>query len=236
MFTNRAATPQDLDFRDVIAPWLDGDDDTAATFEPATAERSGLVVQFDSDLPTRYVRHRGFATGAAITQDVDTKTAVEARVAADQALAGGLEAGPARLALGLGFDFGAIAPAASETVTVVTRVTPTAPLGFDPPEPVPFDGRLLRVAGAMPFRGALAFTLTLPVDGAVRLGVYDGRGRLVRTLHDGADDRRAPHAGVGRPRRARRRDAGRALLRARGDAGGRRVAARRARALSRWPP
>ena len=185
VFTNRAATPQDLDFRDVIAPWLDGDDDTAATFEPATADRSGLVVQFDSDLPTRYLRHRGFATGAVITQDVDTKSAVESRVAADQALAGGLEAGPARLALALGFDFGAIAPAASETVTVVTGVTPTAPLGFDPPEPVPFDGRLLRVAGPMPFHGALAFTLTLPVDGAVRLGVYDGRGRLVRTLHDG---------------------------------------------------
>jgi glucose/arabinose dehydrogenase len=183
--TNRAATPQDLDFRDVIAPWLDGDDDTAATFEPATAERSGLIVQFDSDAPTSYVRHRGFATGATITQDVDTRTAVEGRVAADQALAGGLEAGPARLALALGFDFGAIAPAARETVTVVTRITPTAPLGFDPPEALPFDGRLLRVAGAMPFHGALAFTLTLPVDGAVRLDVFDGRGRLVRTLHDG---------------------------------------------------
>lgn len=70
-------------------------------------------------------------------------------------------------------------------MTVVTRVTPTAPLGFEPPDPVPFDGRLLRVAGAMPFRSALAFTLTLPVDGAVRLDVFDGRGRLVRTLYDG---------------------------------------------------
>ncbi len=185
VFINRATGAQVLVFRDVIAPWLDGDDDTAATFEPATAGQSGLLVQFDSDAPTQYLRHRGFAVGATLSQDVASKAVVEARVAADQPLSDAVEAGPTRLALALGFDFGTIAPAASAAVTVVTRLTPTAPLGFDPPDPLPFDGRLLRVAGAMPFRGALAFTLVLPVDGAVRLAVYDGRGRLIRMLHDG---------------------------------------------------
>ncbi len=184
-FTNRAVGAQPLSFRDVIAAWLDGDDDSAATFEPATGGQSGLLVQFDSDAPTKYLRHRGLASGATISQDVAAKTAVEARVAADLPLSDALEAGPARLALALGFDFGTIDPDSIAVATVVTQLSPTAPLGFDPPVVPPFDGRLLRIAGAMPFRGALAFTFVLPVDGIVSLAVYDGRGRLVRTLHDG---------------------------------------------------
>jgi glucose/arabinose dehydrogenase len=184
VFTNRGASAQDLDFRDVIAPWLGGDDDRAATFEPAAGDSSGLLVLFDADAPDRYVRHRGFAAGATITQDVGTKSAIEARVAADAALAGGVEAGPGRLALALGFAFASVAPAAAETVTVVTRVTPTAPLGVEPPPPGA-GGRLLELSGAMPFREALAFVVHLPVAGELGIAVYDGRGRRVRALHEG---------------------------------------------------
>ncbi|MEO6463892.1 MAG: FlgD immunoglobulin-like domain containing protein, partial [Candidatus Eisenbacteria bacterium] len=145
---------------------------------------SAHLLLHDAVAPTRFVRHRASATGATITQDVDTKIAVEGRVAADQALAGGTSAGPGRLALALSFDFGLVAPAASETVVVVTRITPTAPLGID--LPVATGGaRLLRAAGAMPFRGALSFVLDLPDGGDIGLAVYDGRGRRVRALHAG---------------------------------------------------
>jgi glucose/arabinose dehydrogenase len=184
VFTNNSASPQPLDFRDVIAPWLGGDDDRAATFEPAAGGESGLLVLFDAATPDLYVRHRGFASGATITQDVDTKSAVETRVAADAALAGGVEAGPGRLALALGFNFGPVAPAAAETVLVVTRVTPTAPLGVEPIPPVA-GGRLLELVGAMPFGPALSFALDLPAAGEAGLAIYDGRGRRVRVVHDG---------------------------------------------------
>lgn len=184
VFTNTSGVAQLLDFRDVIAPWLDGNDDTAATFEPAAGDSSGLLVLFDATAPDLYVRHRGYATGATITQDVDTKGAIEALVAADAALAGSLEAGPSRLALALGFDFGSVPAAAAETVTVVTRITPTAPLGVEPP-PSPAGGRLLELVGAMPFGSALSFAVNLPEAGEAALVVYDGRGRRVRVVHDG---------------------------------------------------
>ncbi len=184
VFTNRSASAQALLFRDVIAPYLEGTDDYGATPEPGGVDSSGHLLLYDAEAPTRFVRHRAFATGAVITQDVDTKVAVEGRVAADQPLAGGTGAGPDRLALALSFDFGSVAAAASGTVTVVTRITPTAPLCVDLPL-VAGGARLLRAAGAMPFRGTLSFVLDLPADGDVGLAVYDGRGRRVRLLHDG---------------------------------------------------
>jgi glucose/arabinose dehydrogenase len=184
VFTNKSASPQTLLFRDVIAPWLEGTDDYAATTAPGGPDSSAHLLLYDATAPTRFVRHRAYATGATITQDVDTKVDVENSVAADQALAGGTEAGPDRLALALSFDFGSVAPEAAETVVVVTRITPTAPVDVDP-LPVA-DGRLLRAAGAMPFREALSFVLDLPTDGDVGLSVYDGRGRRLRVLHAGA--------------------------------------------------
>jgi len=184
IFTNRALSAQDLIFRDVIAPFLDGDNDLAVTLAPGGPDTSGHLLLNDADAPTRYVGHRAYATGATITQDVDTKTAVEGRVAADQALLGGTEAGPDRLALALSFDFGPVDPGAAETVVVVTRITPTAPLGVEPP-PVAANPRVLRAAGPMPFGASMSFVVELPEDGNVGLAVYDGRGRRVRLLHDG---------------------------------------------------
>jgi glucose/arabinose dehydrogenase len=203
VFTNRNASAQPLVFRDVIAPYLEGTDDYAATIAPAGPDSSAHLLLYDATAPTRFVRHRAYATGATITQDVGEKVDVENSVAADQALAGGEAAGPERLALALSFDFGSVAPAAAETVVVVTRITPTVPVAVDPPSVA--GGRLLRAAGAMPFREALAFVLDLPADGDVGLAVYDSRGRRLRVLHagamtagrhtlawDGRDDRGAP--------------------------------------------
>ena len=185
VFTNRAATAQPLDFRDVIAPWLDGTDDVAATAEPAPGpDESARLVLYDAVAPTRFVTYRGFAPGATITQDVHTKTAVEARIAADEALVGDSGAMPGRLALAFGFDFGAVAPGAAESVVVVVRILPTSPLDAGP---APAASRLaLGAAGAMPFRATLSFALELPETGEVGLAVYDGRGRRVRALHTGA--------------------------------------------------
>jgi glucose/arabinose dehydrogenase len=185
VFTNRATGPAPLAFRDVVAPWLDGDDDAIATYEPAGADRSGLLVVSDAVAPDRWLSHRGFArAGTAFSQEVGIKVEVLGTVASDSPLDGSTDVASSRVAMALGFDFGSVAAAAAETVTVVTRITGTAPVDVEPP-PVAGGPRLLRAAGAMPFRGSLQLVLEMPAAGDAAVAIYDGRGRRVRALFAG---------------------------------------------------
>ncbi|MGH7724942.1 MAG: PQQ-dependent sugar dehydrogenase [Candidatus Eiseniibacteriota bacterium] len=185
-FTNRAASAQELDFRDVIAPYLEGDDDVGATYVPAGGDTSALLVLHDATSPARYLAQRGIVPGGAVTysSDVDLAAALEPRIAGDQALTGSMEAGPGPLALALGFNFGSVPVNESRTLIVETRLSTSPPLDTGPGGPVA-GGRVLRLLGAMPFRSSLRFAVDLPQAGSVKLSVYDTRGRHVRRLVDG---------------------------------------------------
>lgn len=188
-FTNRAVAAQDLEYRDVLAPYLNGDDDVAATYIPANGDSSALLVLNDATAPSRFLQHRGIVPGGAVvfSSDVDLAAALEPRIAGDQALTGSLEAGPGPLALVLGFGFSAVPVNGSRTVIVETRLSATPPLDSGTGDPIA-GGRVMRVLGAMPFRTNLRLALDLPRGGAVRLAVYDTRGRQVRRLVDGEMD------------------------------------------------
>lgn len=184
-FTNRSGTSQPLAYVDVIAPYLNDDEDGATTAAPAGAGQSATLVLYDTFQPTRYVRHWGTASsGAVFSADVDTAAQVTAEVATDKILAGGASAGPARLALALGFDFGAIGPGVSKTATITTEVLASAPSGVSESPPAP-QARLLEVR-PVPFRSELNVSMTLARAENGSLDVVDVRGRLVRHLARGA--------------------------------------------------
>ncbi|HYJ31670.1 MAG TPA: PQQ-dependent sugar dehydrogenase [Candidatus Binatia bacterium] len=183
-FTNRSGASQPLAYVDVIAPYLNGDEDGATTAAPSGSGQSATLVLYDSFQSTRYVRHWGTASsGAVFSADVDTAAQVAAEVAADKPLAGGTSAGPARLALALGFDFGSVASGASRTATITTDVLGSPPSGVTGSPPAP-QARLLEVA-PIPFRSELKVALTLARGERGALDVFDVRGRLVRHLARG---------------------------------------------------
>ena len=180
---NTGATAQSLAYVDVVAPYLNGDADRAYAVATPTGSASASLVLFDASNPTRYITQRGFATGAAFSMDADSASVLVARVGADQPLANRPAVGPARAALALGFDFGSLAPAAAETLVVVTRLELVPPVGVEPG--IEADRTLaLRAVGPVPFRTTLQLGVDLPRAGRVQLEVFDVRGRRVRTLLD----------------------------------------------------
>jgi glucose/arabinose dehydrogenase len=181
VFINRAGGAAELSFRDVVAPTLENDPDQGQTYAPSDGNQSALLVVTDADAPARYLSRQGYGTGSAYAQDVDAASAVEARVAADQPLSGSTAATGA-IALALGFDFGSVAPAARETVVVVTRLWGNPPL--DAGDPSPLTGsRILRALGPMPFSTRLTFVIDAPSGtGLKSLDVFDARGRRVVRL------------------------------------------------------
>jgi hypothetical protein len=143
------------------------------------------LTQADSYTPSRWIVQSGTGSaGVAYSADVDTAAEIRSRVALDQPLAGGTKAEGANVALALGFDFGLVAPAAPETVTVVTHLQSSAPSGVNEGEDLPVTGGF-RVVSRVPFRSDLRLELALPRPGPVTLDVFDTSGRRVRALHRG---------------------------------------------------
>ena len=143
------------------------------------------LVQYDAISPNRWIVHSGSGSlGAVYSADVDTASQLAARVAQDQPLAGGTSAGPAFVGLALGFAFGPVAPAARESVTVITRVQSSAPTGVSAP-PAPPARAGIRFLSPVPFRSTLDAEIELPQNETVSLDVFDLTGRHVRTLRRG---------------------------------------------------
>jgi len=185
VFTNTSGSAQPLAYLDVIAPQLRQDPNSAMTQQPAGGGHSAVLVQADAFAPDRWIVHSGTGSaGVAYSADVDTASQLNARVAADQPLAGGTSAGPAAVAMSLGFDFGTVAPAVPETVTVVTHLQNMAPSGVPVDESTPARGGL-QVLSRIPFSSDLRLSLALRRTGPVALDVFDPSGRRVRTLRRG---------------------------------------------------
>jgi glucose/arabinose dehydrogenase len=183
IFTNRSPSPQNLTYVDVIAPRLRGDEDGATT-TPGSGGTSPMLTLYDSFQQDRYIRHWGVGSaGVVYTADVDTAAQLAARIAADLPLAGGLSAGPATLALALGFAFGTVPPSAAETVTVFTAIQGSAPTGVDADAAPP--ARTLAV-GPVPFRAVLSVDANVHRAGRVEIDVFDARGRRLRQLFGGS--------------------------------------------------
>jgi hypothetical protein len=132
------------------APALNGDPDRAVALSPESSGESALLVQFDESGPARYLRHAGTGSaGVVMAADVDTAAQILARVAADAPLGGRTSAGPGNVAMA--FDFGMVAPAAAETVTVVTRLDAMTPSGVARRSARPAPPRLKPRRPAPPF-------------------------------------------------------------------------------------
>ncbi|HYQ89743.1 MAG TPA: PQQ-dependent sugar dehydrogenase [Candidatus Binatia bacterium] len=186
VFTNTAAPARPLAFVDVVAPRLRGDPNSAVTAAPAGSGHTAVLVQADAFSPDRWIVHSGSGSiGVAVSADVDTASQLAARVAADQPLGGGTSAGPASVGMALGFDFGSVAPAQAETVTVVTRIQASAPSGVALDGPWPAQGGI-RVMSRIPFQSDLRLEVALPRPGRVALDVFDTAGRRVRALGGGS--------------------------------------------------
>jgi len=186
-FTNRAAGNAPLAYVDVVAPWLNGDDDTARVYSPFPEPgppRSPLLAVFDAASPDLYVTHVATADQGFIRFDVDDYTALTARVAADQPLTNQFAAGPGRVAMATRVDAGDVLPGGVVNITLTNGLQVDAPVDVEPEiESVP--GLSLRALGPLPFQGSLRFALALPGESAVQLDVFDVRGRRVRRLNAG---------------------------------------------------
>jgi hypothetical protein len=187
VFTNRAPGARDLTYVDVITPRLRGDFDGATTATPAGAGTTAKLVQYDALSPDRWIVHSGSGSlGVTYSADVDTASQLVARIAQDQPLPGGNSAGPNFVGLALGFAFGSVAPAARESVTVITRVQSSPPTGVNPPPSSPPIARgQLRFLSPVPFRSTLDIEIGLARNEAISLDVFDLAGRHVRTLTRG---------------------------------------------------
>jgi hypothetical protein len=184
VFTNTSIVNQPLVFTDVVAPYLNENDDVAAQFAAATATASALLATSEPVKPELFVSLRGSAAGATLASDVDELTALEARVAADQPLTGNTEAGPARCGMAVSFDFGSVVAAGSVTATVVVRLSrellPTD--AGDPDTAAGLGAPSLRALGPVPFRDTLPLGFALPAAGRAQIEIFDVRGRRVRQL------------------------------------------------------
>ena len=205
-FTNTAATAASLVFTDIVAPYLNDDDDVAAQFAAGSATSTPLLGTSEPTDPELFVFMRGFADGATLGSDVDSLPALEARIAADQPLTGNTQVGPTRTGMALSFDFGSIAPDASATASIVVqlrRESPPTDAGGDDVSSIRSPS--LRAMGPVPFRDALPLAYALPAAARARIDVFDVRGRRVRQLvnaataagthrvtWDGADDAGRP--------------------------------------------
>jgi hypothetical protein len=184
-FTNTSAGSLPLNYRDVVTPLLNGTPDVVRAYDPPTDSTTAKLVQTDAVSPDLYIVHQGFATGATFSMDADTVVTLEARIAADQPLQNRPDAGPAEVGMALGFDFGSVPPATPITLTIVTRLQTSAPVGAGDPQVERFERPTLRVLGAMPFRGEVRLAVGMPQTGHASLEVFDVRGRRVRRLWDG---------------------------------------------------
>ncbi|HMI30480.1 MAG TPA: FlgD immunoglobulin-like domain containing protein, partial [Candidatus Limnocylindrales bacterium] len=185
VFRNTAASARPLAYVDVITSKLRNDPNSAVLASPAASGKTAVLVQAAYFSPDRWIVHSGSGSvGVAVSADVDTASELTARVAADQPLGGGASAGPAAVGMALGFDFGSVAPAVPETVTVVTKLQASAPSGVTLDEPPPARGGL-RVLSQIPFRSDLKLEISLARSGPVSLYVFDPAGRRVRTLTRG---------------------------------------------------
>jgi glucose/arabinose dehydrogenase len=185
VFTNTDAAPRALAYVDAITPRLRNDFNSATKTSSSGGLQTAVLVQAASTLPDRWIVHSGSGSvGVTTSADVDSASQLVARVAADQPLGEGASAGPATVGLALGFDFGVVAPAAPETVTVVTRLQASAPSGVVLDEALPARGGL-RVLSRIPFRSDLRLEIALARAGRVSLDVFDPAGRRVRTLSRG---------------------------------------------------
>jgi glucose/arabinose dehydrogenase len=186
VFRNTTGTPQPLAYVDVVAPQLRQSPNSAVQSAPAGSGHTAVLAQADALTPDRWIVHSGTGSaGVTFSADVDTASQLEARVAADQPLAGGTKAGPASVGMALGFDFGSVNPAVPETVTVVTRLQATTPSGVPLDESPPARGGL-KVLSRIPFRSDLKLELSLRRTGPASLDVFNLVGRRVRALRSGS--------------------------------------------------
>ena len=185
VFTNTAASSRPLAYVDVVTPRLRNEPNSSVVVSPGSPGHTAVLVQSNSISPDRWIVHSGSGSaGVAASADVDTISELTARVAADQPFGGDGSAGPADVGMALGFDFGSVPPAVPETVTVVTRLTASAPTGVPVGGPLPSRGEL-RILSRVPFEGNLRLELYLMSSGPVSLDIFDPAGRRVRTLERG---------------------------------------------------
>jgi glucose/arabinose dehydrogenase len=185
IFRNTAGSAQPLAYVDVTTPKLRNEANSALRTTPASPGKTAVLVQSTSFSPNRWISHSGTGSvGVATSADVDTASQLVARVAADQPLGSGTSAGPGTVGMALGFDFGSVAPAVPETVTVVTKLQASPPSGVEVTEAPPVRGEL-RVLSQIPFRTDLKLEMALARAGTVSLDVFDPSGRRVRTLTRG---------------------------------------------------
>lgn len=185
VFTNTAGSTQPLAYVDVVTPRLRNDSNSAVQTSPGGSGQTPVLVQANSFSPDRWIVHSGSGSPGVVTSaDADTASQLVARVAADQPLGGGTSAGPATVGMALGFDFGVVAPAAPETVIVVTRLQASGPSGITVGEDMPTRSGL-RVLSRIPFRTDLRLEMALTRAARVSLDVFDPAGRRIRTLERG---------------------------------------------------
>ena len=185
VFTNTSGSASPLAYVDVITPQLRGEPNSAVQASPGGPGQTPVLVQANTVSPNRWIAHSGSGSpGVAVSADVDTASQLVSRVSQDQPLAGGTSAVGASVGMALGFDFGSVAPAVPETVTVVTRITASAPSGI-PIGGSPPPRRGLRILSRVPFQSSLRLEMALPRAGSVSLDVFDPSGRHIRALRRG---------------------------------------------------
>ena len=94
VFTNTSGSPANLNYRDVVTPYLDGTPDIVHAFDAPTDSSTARLVLNDAASPDLYISHQGFAKGAVFSMDADAAVPLEARVAGDQPLTNRTDAGP----------------------------------------------------------------------------------------------------------------------------------------------